>query len=421
MPSEIMKSFGAIALTIIWMDEKQISIPEVWTSFFLVSHKLYEIKQGPEFKKSIKPFPSEAKNDKSISTSPMSQSTKGIYSLPNELLYAIVKYLPQSDLYQGSLVSKQWHRVINPILYKNPSVSSVQSLYHLVKLSENTGHFNWSFKDMVQEVHFAPCQSGSLLGGEKVTGIENILNSHSCLYRMIVLDRHLYPGTHPIFMDLIRSFSNLKNIVEIHNNTDESPQINFLRRVPRVGHSMSDYILSRLIKYSKRMQDMKEWSCIDFNKIQSICIFLLDLFESGTTLAKLMPQAAKKAKTPLLHKIKSVLNCLSGSLLLQVQYVTLSSQKLLDAYCLIYYEALDVSNMLNLDRLASIFEKKKAEDYGYQKEADCIEKCLQLLFHKDSESSEPMDFEKIRHGITSFPPSGVNKETCKRIRQFIDR
>ena len=445
--NSFIKSYGALIVCIGHLEQENEIIPiELWNAFFLLSQRLHRIKH-PYVNQTCNVLDQDLKSRfETLSLSTMDQEaleiqvySPCIHDLPTEILSLVFEYLQESqmDLYQSALTCKRWYLLANPLIYKSPQLYDITAIQRVLTLSRTSSYFGWNYKGMVQSIHFGPCRSGSLLGSECIPGLDHIFQSHSCLYRLIVQDRDLYPGFHPIFLNLVKAFPNVKQIKEIRHTLSSSSPINtYLRRSPRPGLNMSDYILTRLLKSAKTTFEMKEWSHIEVHLIQPICIFLLDLFQNENhLLSQLIPNGIRNCKHSVVTKVRNALNILSSALLLQVQYVTICSQRLLDAYCMIYYEALDLSNWLNVDRLKILIETTDSEP-RIREQVDCIYDCLTLLFHEysspstdntdstDEESLVPkkriLDFDKVKNVITTFPPSGINKETCEFIEHTLE-
>ena len=439
------KSFLAIITVIDWSHRRQLQMSELGIALVLMSDRLEMIKSGakritssPSVKQGCN-FKNIELDLKLIPTSNRILNVSHIQSLPVEILQMIFEILLkecQIDLSMASRACKRWNIIIHPMLIKHPQLYTKSAIETFLHFGNTLSWRYYPTKDKIISLSFGSSFKGSFLGDETVQGTDALMGAHSSLFRMIVKDRHLYPDVHPIFHKIVKTYPSIKYMKEIFfaKNSSGMALMNMdsRHRILRNGFSISDFVLSRIIRNVKRIENDTQWSSISLSRIQQVATFLLDLCESETnSLSKYIPKIIRHSRSIIHDQVKIIMNLLSGSLLLQVQYVTTSSQKLLDTYCMIYYEALDLCTILNVDRIKSIFDKAKSMEslYMYTREASCIYECIILIFQVHatpiSESTHhtkfsDLDYDKLQTEISRFPPNRINAEICEILEHHLD-
>jgi hypothetical protein len=419
-----------------WAQENQLQSNEIWIALVLVADALEKIKRPIHIPsltmgKIDEDFKEINLDPKSIPTVNDSFGVSKIQSLPVELLTMVFGNVEsQRDLALASRTCKRWNAIISPLIIKNPQVFTKAALRKFIQLGKAPQWRQQCRKDKIISLNFGSSFNGSFLGDENIQGIENLMAAHSCIYRIIVNDRNIYPDVHPIFQEISRTFPSLKYIKEVmfarNNRNTEKSEFS----INRNGFTMSDFVLSRILRVIKRINANTEWQSISFPRIQHVVTFLLDIYQSETnSISKYVPKAIRNTRTAINNKIKAIMNLVSGALLLQVQYVTTSSQRLLDTYCMIYYEALDLCAILRVEFVKTLFEKAKSMEsmYMYTREALCIYECVRFVFHEhvspisESVTIQDIDYQKLGSEISRFPPSGMNSEICEFLENILER
>lgn len=449
-PTYLSKTFATLIVCVAHYQEQYMEpVPlEIWQAFHMVAARLHRV-QDPKTYRFINeddltlsctkqppgwPFPLTP--DAPFSQSLASETLEwNIDDLPTEIVSHIFGYLvdSQRDMCNILKTSRFWHAIAEPLLYRSPCLSSRKGIQQLLSVGRSGLQSKWPLKRKLDYLQFAPCASGSLMGTDTVVGVKGILSSHSCLYRCIVSDRHRYQDIHPLFFQLASTFANLKIIKEsFKKDFQKDPVFHTVNQsnTRKTGFTISDYLLTRLLRNARRILETQEWKGVSPLMSQETCLFLLDMFQSDShMIGSLAVGCLRKARPGVISQCRHMLNIISGALLIQVQYVTLCSQRLLDAYCLIYYEGLDVCGSLDVDNLEKVLNSfNRAQlSYPYAGEAKAIHDCLMLLYAKScseipedcdksdciSSPSKELDLLKLRSSLASFPPSGANKEVCE--------
>jgi hypothetical protein len=139
---------------------------------------------------------------------------------------------------------------------------------------------------------------------------------------------------------------------------------------------MSDYNLSHMLSAANRVRhmnrvfigeepitDLKQGisnACRDTSRLYETCMFIFEMVgdtEFGHKADFWNNVSGSEAKSTVIQSIKertaTVMNSISGMLLHQVQYLTVSSQRLLDHYCLLYYKALSQANTIDCAKVVT--------------------------------------------------------------------
>ncbi|KAJ3111103.1 hypothetical protein HDU96_005993 [Phlyctochytrium bullatum] len=165
--------------------------------------------------------------------------------------------------------------------------------------------------------------------------------------------------------------------------------------------SGTDLLLCNLIKSADRVVAFSKWCGLHPTRLLGVGIFLLDLLENpeGKFWEGVPTRTVRKAKEGTIDKYRRILNALSTVILTEVQYITASSQRLLNAYCLVYYRALAQSNALNLTIVLKCLRNAASELQNHSgfnaasflhqgsfvpsSPAGRILQALQLIFHEN--------------------------------------
>lgn len=255
----------------------------------------------------------------------------------------------------------------------------------------------WSYHEFCNALYFLPSDDGSLYDKMPYNS-EIINEVHSILFRILTHDRgiDLLAG-HPLFLHLLNICPNLVSIREKSRLDTPSKLLsreggsrnrrggggnsssNSFRPLPDSNMSyswvFSDFNLAQVLLATNRVRrlcrvfigerlyqppsvlksdasvgaDMKTLVAT-IQRISDSVLFLMELFEESqdncvwdsfcrnpiqsknvnTQNIKIL----EKAQAIVMVRCRNFLNALSSTLLLQVQYVTVSSQRLLDTYCL---------------------------------------------------------------------------------------
>ncbi|KAJ3392519.1 hypothetical protein HDU84_004004 [Entophlyctis sp. JEL0112] len=452
---------------------------------------------------------------------PMTSTRRNLH-FPNELITAIASLVPTSCLYHCALVSRRWNNVITPILYGDavcPTVSSISKLLYLCQQSNVSRNLRWKYSELAKAITFSqPVVTINAPGIE-----ESIIETQSSLFRLFVLDRanQSWSFVHPILsrffvecgkLDMLQeqltvSESEKRSSGLQRNNTASQPNIPaqlhedaISNQSPATGFgssqsipidhqssaasisssnsrpqsssriktdclSNSNSLLSNLAKLCKRVVKLSVELGIDSQRTLDFAYYLLALFESFDRaiwgVSRFTIESFRLVKENVFEKLKQALKPISTAVLIEVQYISVSSQRLLDAYCMMYYRALAHANALNLSIILDILQRASLELKSQQnpstntnvavdrhnlsrKPSHRILQALHLLFHRnlfrttrnessDPPSGEPAEAENydtlggllesrysLREGLMSFAPGSLNSETAEFIEQLLE-
>jgi hypothetical protein len=284
-----------------------------------------------------------------VEAKPTGVPASKIRNLPHEILELIFIMCSQPELVNISKSSKTFSAVSLRLLYRNPQIQSIKALNRFAAtLIESKKNPESDLSNLVHEITFLPNQEGSLHGNGLPTSSYPINQVHSSLFRSLVYDRNIDVSSgHPLLLVLL-SICPMLNAI---NETDHPS------RVDQNSWVMSDYNLSQFLLAANRVRHMNR-VFIGEENIQSIgqgissiasdtsrlyetCMFIFEMVgtsEFGHNAGFWDDVSGSESKVAVIQAVKgrtaTVMNSISGMLLHQVQYLTVSSQRLLDHYCL---------------------------------------------------------------------------------------
>ncbi|KAI9203706.1 uncharacterized protein BJ171DRAFT_599931 [Polychytrium aggregatum] len=334
--------------------------------------------------------------------------------LPTELLERIFLFLDcQGQYHKLTLVSKQFNRIATPLLYRSPKLSSPYAVDRFLYTCDGpTANRTWSYGPMVREIHFLSPIRGSLIGLLPMPhGCEEISHSHSTLFAVLLLSRlSPDPAMSQIFYSIVETLPRLVCIRETCKGSDEPIAVSS-RLASSISQSLgpdegrgdhkivTNFMLGQLLKASRRCVEYAAGAGIKSANLFDCSEFLLEMLEGD---AKPMWEGMngkllRQAKTAVMQKVKWILNSLSTGLLLEVQYVTLCCQRLLEVYCGMYYCALSKADALDFDNLILAFEDAFGRPvrngciFDQPTDSDAIERLLNFdPWDYDATYEEPM-------------------------------
>ncbi|KAL2916028.1 hypothetical protein HK105_204452 [Polyrhizophydium stewartii] len=284
----------------------------------------------------------------------------------------------------------------------DPRLSLLSSSAVAIRAASRPASPTWlPYANLVRTIAFEPCVYGSLDTAAvepHIHGIDNVRAAHSSIFRYLVHSRE--PAGSP--SDALRQ-NNQPNIrLEPLSSIVARPPVPdaiFLLLVvlcPKL-EEMEDRgaaLSAERAKYELAMQQQRTrvsgtWQRITPSSMALTMLvracrrwvsgvpewrgFELDQSRAFVTTALMLESLEGEfpavwdgvgARTvrclrPLLHaRCRAALSAISTALLLQVQFLTSCSQRLLDCYCLIYYSALALARSLNVSRLIATKEGK---------------------------------------------------------------
>ena len=324
--------------------------------------------------------------------------------LPPELLMEIFKKCRQGDLFTLSRVCKSFNRIATLELYNNVRVSSISALHKFINSPAS--------KQNVKTITFLPFAANN----RKCPDLIN--SNYSSLFRVSVCDRNVQYT--PILMSLLNICPSLNSIKEsssqgnyVHSNYNLAQillSVNRLRNMCRV------YIGSRVI--SRSSKELISNAVVDVKMLFDVTCFIVK-----------QPKP-KNIENVIHQRCISVLNAISTNLLFNAQYVTNSSQRLLDSYCILYYKALADANLLDTSRILTLLKKISRLEIS-EKDQECVSlnvmKSVYLILECVSQnrtSFEEFDWNAItpstlRNAFLVISPTNVNSETGEFLETLI--
>lgn len=485
--SKFVIKFNALICVVAWAKTSRTTLPnECWNALFLVAEKLAIAKNFESvgliangdsdtlISKAKQPESNASEKDIEIGQPILIKTKIGIHTLPTELHLRILDFLLPypSSLHACSLLSRHFYYLCNPIMYNHPTLLSSKSIELYLHQIQQTS--NW--KAAATHLSFSPTLTGSLLEHtENEEDIDGILRAHSCLFRMMVHERKKarLPTPNPLFYTLASRLPHLVSVNEVNVVMVRRPTQPiadpFVNTIPAqdFSSSKSQTILTQLLEHCKKISELKEWAGVSVDSAISVCVLLLDAFEGEfrPIWKRVGSDTIRQCRTSLMNKCKIMLNYISAGLLLEVRYVTIASQGILNAFCLVYYAALGISHTLDFEYLIGCFvEKPPVPKYRrrrpqssqsrhnqtvvnllqttsinetnpnqaqepipkkyqrHQLAAIKIYEAIAILFNlplPDFSKTPPFDPENLRSLTFTFPPPGLTEEKIELLRQIV--
>ncbi|OAJ44974.1 hypothetical protein BDEG_28149 [Batrachochytrium dendrobatidis JEL423] len=357
-----------------------------------------------------------------------------IYRLPTELLCFILSKLAfdQPSLSAASRTSHRMFAVGARIIYKNPHISTSKSLSQFTRVlhASTFGYMNshksnqssipilttWlPYSAMVKKITFEPDLHGSLVPNSTephIEGIDNVRAVHSSIFRHLVhqqetqntgipavLPRSQNQGLCPYLMEIedrgVENTQSTGRFVDIMKESSTALSTVW-QRVPSTS-----FTLTLLIRSCRRWVFlMPEWRGFDFSphKAYGVITFLLDSLQTASQPIwhNLESDLVRFIRPMLISKCRSALSSISSTLLLQVQFMTLSAQRLLDCYTMIYYKALSIAQSLSVTQLVEIMQGGAKQTTG--KSALMLTESLTSLPGESLSAVLSRDHNGVDHG-----------------------
>lgn len=222
-------------------------------------------------------------------------------------------------------------------------------------------------------------------------------HAHSSLFRLLSNDRDIFSliAAHPVYMLLLKLLPNLKAVRELSADFIEKVAINdsydsflpseaFNSTIIDQSYALSDYNLAKvfflimvlftcgykvLISCNRLQKVCRQYTevtqcdnyeghlnsiTLSISRLFETCCFLIDMFDdSSLQIARIHSRRhtiwddgdlgydserrtamVNRAQNKIKLKVKFIMNTIAGSMINQVQYITISSQRILDSYCL---------------------------------------------------------------------------------------
>ena len=352
--------------------------------------------------------------DSPLSSDP---TQKTVHCLPTEIIISIMEYLVKSQtaLFNASKTCKKWHAIATITLYTHTHLTTPVSILKFINTLTSSmidKESSIPYYKLVRKVSFEPSFSGSLddptFTGH-MSGIESILAAHSGLFRYLLYNRSTsttapfqalpnnlnahanlqiqeafaapnvtativrqpVPVPDSIFYLLAGVSTRVTELVEcgVDSPAEREQYISQFNKDPLSISGTwkplqpSTITLSLLLRTCRRwIVGYPEWKGFGLS-VEKMFVGLLFLLESlegdfRPIWNTVRSDNVRTIRPVLLTKCRIALSSISTSLLLQVQYITSSSQRLLDSYCMIYYSATAIARLLNVPRLYEMLEEK---------------------------------------------------------------
>ncbi|KAJ3196719.1 hypothetical protein HK101_007951 [Irineochytrium annulatum] len=372
-------------------------------------------------------------------------------TLPTELLGSIFAFMgdsnAQRDLMSCLRVSRNWHVASVIALYRTPRLSSIAAIDKFLGIVEQSKRDNsgllWRYHSMTRRLIFT---STRLRGGGSLAssmdfpkGCDEIRTSHSCLFRLMVGDRHSgsaigWSAAHPVVLRLVSACGMLDRLAEetgprkggakrpesrprrdaaatdagIELDADEDaedgeesegpiPSPQFLSnpggssssgasRAAQLLAAGTAGLLQNIVRASRQILRISTECNVAPSTLLPATLLLLSLLDRP--YSPLWDEICVVAELREMARMKCrrILSAISTVVLTEVQFITASAQRLLNSYCMIYYRALAQANALNLSMvLKSLREAADAEEKTGnlipETVAGRILQSLRLIFH----------------------------------------
>lgn len=262
--------------------------------------------------------------------------------LPVEIIYQIIALVDsQNTLYSFLTVNSTWSFISLKQLYHSPRFNSTLAFKKFISTESKDTNL---FKN-VKHILFEPCRNGSLSGYFDGDGGEELNAFHSCLFRLFVGGRNV-DGPSDLIFRMLDKFPNLLGINERNvgidfarrdNKCEDANSIMLLKRYsPYYFVFMSRYFLA-----ASELKEIYENYYSSPYDYETCKIGIEGLF--GVSFAGLVFDDAqvfsKQSRLYIFIKGESsmrivtrLISKLNNSILSQIQYLTYSSQKLLDCF-----------------------------------------------------------------------------------------
>ncbi|KAI8612925.1 hypothetical protein BC830DRAFT_1134561 [Chytriomyces sp. MP71] len=375
------------------------------------------------------------------------------------------------------------------------SVFAISNYLCLMEESRNTigngpgrplHHHNWEFHSLARSVTFTRQVITDEAGVTTVKYPDDLVKSQSSIFRLLVLDR-LNAGwyfVHPLFVRLVEACQRIDEASEmlsddnvkrrtvekrnrrqtngqwhINNTNDQeeehpstavlaasvqaAPTLtsdsatdmpNFIGERPPLDTLMDPTkLLTNLVKLCRRVLSICSAFGLSPETAVDSLLLLLALFETReVSFWRGFPATSfKHIKAIVFARLRHILNAISTSILIEVQYITVSSQRLLDIYCMMYYRALAHANSLNLNVVLDVLQNaardikiQEDQDFGssstarqnrsIHKPAHRVLQALQLMFHKNLFNLPPSNRRERMRAVdtlaTVSPTAGISED-----------
>ncbi|KAJ3412313.1 hypothetical protein HDV05_000971 [Chytridiales sp. JEL 0842] len=171
-------------------------------------------------------------------------------------------------------------------------------------------------------------------------------------------------------------------------------------RGPDLLGAQFDKTLPNMLKLQRNLVNLlHKCGKISQDRFVGVCTLLLDIFDrrDSEIWGGVQGETIFRAERLTAEKCRKSLSVFSAAVLIEVQYITACSQRLLNSYCMIYYSALALANSLNLTLVLKILRgasqraqgensKNRNTNSGHIIPSDpaCqILQALQLIFHQN--------------------------------------
>jgi hypothetical protein len=133
-----------------------------------------------------------------------------------------------------------------------------------------------------------------------------------------------------------------------------------MNRLQNVEPVAASTTLTLLLKNCQKLHaEYPEWRHLnnDVESCMNICITLLEFYESELRPIwhQIGSEVYRDSRALVIKQCQNLLSNISAGMLLEVRFITASSQRILDSFCLVYYAALSISHMLDVEELIACF------------------------------------------------------------------
>jgi hypothetical protein len=161
------------------------------------------------------------KNLPEASTSATTRKRTSPGNLPVEILTNIFEFLCQEDLYTATTISRRWSIASQPILYRSPELTTLTAIDRfLLSIEATKSHERNERVKRITFTNVFATNTGSLAArvetGDVTKGCEELLQAHTSLFRMMVIDRSnpVWAAAHPVVIRLVDACRQLNDAKE---------------------------------------------------------------------------------------------------------------------------------------------------------------------------------------------------------------
>ncbi|KAH6592494.1 hypothetical protein BASA50_008109 [Batrachochytrium salamandrivorans] len=202
------------------------------------------------------------------------------------------------------------------------------------------------------------------------TDPQSSLHGHAEIHGQpsIPIQQSTSPVADPIFYSLSALCAHLTEMEEhgAPHSSITQEYISMIRNNPTTEGLSWHRIPSTSLVLTLLLQACRQWVYhtpewrgfgMSVDKAYTVVMYLLKMMETSQAVLRangVGSRVIRSVRHLLRSRCRVALGLMSKVLLLQVQFITMSAQRLLDCYCLIYYRALGISQSLSVTHLVAI-------------------------------------------------------------------